>query len=116
MSFVQQFLTDYWVAILVVIIALTILLILLYRWFVIKKVTLGPVEFERKSSQAPSPTPSTSPSPQPSSSTASDNLMVGENKIGIKGKDAHADRNKMLGKNQINIDTQEESKRGKKKK
>ena len=113
----QQFLIDYWLAILVVVIAIAILIVLLYRWFVIKDITLGPIKFEPKPSQTTPPFPTTSPSPQPSSSTADDNLLLGKNEIEIKGRDAHADRNKMIGNNQIKIDTrEEESEKGKKRK
>jgi len=104
MSFVLQFLTDYWLAILVVIVALTILIVLLYRWFVIKRVTLGPIELERKTTP---PAPQSSPT---TSVTISGNTVENKSEIETERDNTRIENNVVKDESAIRVKVQPKSK------
>jgi len=107
----QQFLTDYWLAILVVVIALAILFVLLWRNYDIEEITPTPPFVKLKRKAKPTP-PSPSAPPQSASVNISGNIMAGKNKVAVQRDNVNVSGNKLLGENEIAVS--EEKKKGKK--
>ncbi len=107
----QQFITDNWLAILVVVIALAILFVLLWRNYDIEEITPAPpfIKFKRKAK--PAPTPTIAPS-QSASVNISGNILAGKNKVAVQRDNVNVSGNKLLGENEIEVS--EEKKKGKK--
>ncbi len=98
MTALQQFFVDNWLAVLVVAVALTILIVLLWRNYDIDEITPGPpfIRFKRKAS-APHPPESTA------SVRVSRNFMWGKNRISVRRENSEVTDNPMLGENEVEV-------------
>ncbi|MBE0681342.1 MAG: hypothetical protein IH589_05470 [Anaerolineales bacterium] len=93
----MQFLAENWKLIILISIALTILIVLLWRNYDIDEITPAPpfVKFKRKSSSTNSS--------QQASINIKGNKMWGKNKIGVRRESTNVSDNKMIGKNEIEV-------------
>ena len=93
----MQFLATNWLSILLISIAITILVVLLWRNYDIEEITPTPpfVKFKRKSK-------STNESQQ-ASINISGNIMQGESKIGVRRESTNVSGNKMKDKSEIEV-------------
>ncbi|MCI0617664.1 hypothetical protein L0244_32220 [bacterium] len=93
----MHFLAENWLLIIPISIALTVLIVLLWRNYDIDEITPTPpfVKFKRKSSSTDSS--------QQASINISGNIMRGENKIGVRRESTTVSNNKMTGKNEIEV-------------
>lgn len=110
---ISQLVATNWLSILLIVIALAILIVLLWRNYDIEEITPAPpfIKFKRKSN-------STSTNTQKASINITNNKMWGKNKIGVRRENVNVSENSMLGENEIEVGAKpnQKSKRAKKKK
>lgn len=95
---ISQLITTNWLSILLIIIALAILIVLLWRNYDIEEITPTPpfIKFKRKSN-------STTTSVQKTSINITNNKMWGKNKIGVRRENTNVSENSILGENEIEV-------------